>query len=54
MFKNYTRKQKIRDRYYELFIHYQEKGDWINAGIYAEKCLNFGKKKINKIGSISS
>jgi hypothetical protein len=45
MFKNYTRKQKIRDRYYQLFIHYREKGDWVNAGIYAEKYFNFGKRK---------
>ena len=48
MFKNYTRRQKIRDRYYHLFIYYQKKGDWINAGIYAEKYFNFGKKKTKK------
>lgn len=43
---NINRKRKIKSEIYNLFIHYQEKGDWKKAGIYAEKYLNFDK--VNK------
>ena len=42
---NYNRKRNIKNRYYDLFLHYQKIGDWEKVAIYGDRYLNFGKKK---------
>jgi hypothetical protein len=47
MFK-INRKQKIKKRYYDLFLYYQKNGDWEKTLIYGERYLNFNKSKKNE------
>jgi hypothetical protein len=44
MFK-YNRKRSIKNRYYDLFLYYQNIGDWEKVAIYGDRYLNFRKKK---------